>query len=407
MTENTAAPALILILLAFAALAAALVVGFLVGQARGKRALSGPGGSPWQEALAPVNASLAALAEQVQRAEREQLTASVSLKTELTTQLSQQVASLTRSTDDVRREASRLNAVLSRTGARGRWGEMQLRRLVEAAGMLERVHFDEQVSHQSDFGTVRPDMIVNLAGDRCIVVDAKAPMAAFLQAEQSVDEDMTLTLMRQHAADVIRHIDTLRGKEYQRSVPQNAEFVVMFLPSESLLEAALDARPDLLDYAFARDIVPATPTTLFALLRTVSLSWRQERLAQHAEEIQALGKELHARIATMAGHFAKVGTSLDAAVTHYNKAVGSLETRVLVTARAFNDFGVTDGALPAISTLTQPTRGLAAAEFVEEINQEIPSRIGVFDVETDNAATTLNHATVTLQGGDPATERAS
>jgi DNA recombination protein RmuC len=407
MTETSAAPALILILLAFAALAAALAVGFLMGHARGTRALAGPGGSPWQEALAPVSASLAALAEQVQRAEREQLTASVSLKTELTTQLSHQVASLTRSTDDVRREASRLNAVLSRTGARGRWGEMQLRRLVEAAGMLERVHFDEQVSHQSDFGTVRPDMIVNLAGDRCIVVDAKVPMAAFLQAEQSVDEDMTLSLMRQHAADVIRHIDTLRGKEYQRSVPQNAEFVVMFLPSESLLEAALDARPDLLDYAFARDIVPATPTTLFALLRTVSLSWRQERLAQHAEEIQALGKELHARIATMAGHFTRVGTSLDAAVAHYNKAVGSLETRVLVTARAFNEFGVTDTALPPISTLTQPTRGLAAAEFVEEITPETRGRTGRLEAQTDTVATTPNHATATRQGGGPATERAS
>ena len=166
-----------------------------------------------------------------------------------------------------------------------------------------------------------------------------------LSAERSTDEATTSLLMKQHATDLIGHIDALQGRDYQRFVPNNCEFIVMFLPSESLLEAALDARPDLLDHAFSRNVVPATPTTLFALLRTVSLSWRQERLAQHAEEIQQLGKELHARLSTMALHFTRVGTSLHAAVTNYNKAVGSLESRVIDTARAFNDFGVTDTPL--------------------------------------------------------------
>jgi DNA recombination protein RmuC len=208
-------------------------------------------------------------------------------------------------------------------------------------------------------------MIIDLAADRCVVVDAKVPLNAFLEAERSTDEATTNALMKQHATDLIRHIDALHGKDYQRFVPQNCEFTVMFLPSESLLEAALDARPDLLDYAFERNVVPATPTTLFALLRTVNLSWRQERLAQHAEEIQQLGKELHARLATMAAHFARVGSSLDAAVSNYNKAVGSLESRVLVTARAFNDFGVTDATLAEIPVLTERVRSLAAPELTD------------------------------------------
>ena len=362
MTTTSLLPLIIILAtVASCAVVACIVMGVLLS--RGSRRLSGA--SPWSEALVPVTASLSALADQVQRTERENVTAQATLRTELTSQLSHHVTALTKSTDDVRREASRLNAVLGRTGARGRWGEMQLRRLVESAGMLERVHFTEQAPHQGDSGVVRPDMIINLAADRCIVVDAKVPLNAFLEAERSTDEATTNLLMKQHATDLIRHIDALQGRDYQRFVPNNCEFIVMFLPSESLLEAALDARPDLLDHAFSRNVVPATPTTLFALLRTVSLSWRQERLAQHAEEIQQLGKELHARLSTMALHFTRVGSSLDAAVAHYNKAVGSLESRVLVTARAFNDFGVTDTPLAEIPLITERVRTLSAPELTD------------------------------------------
>ncbi len=361
MTTTSLLPLIILATVASCAVVACIVMGVLLS--RGSRRLSAT--SPWSDALVPVTASLSALADQVQRTERENVTAQATLRTELTSQLSHHVTALTKSTDDVRREASRLNAVLGRTGARGRWGEMQLRRLVESAGMLERVHFTEQAPHQGDAGVVRPDMIINLAADRCIVVDAKVPLNAFLEAERSTDEATTNLLMKQHATDLIRHIDALQGRDYQRFVPNNCEFIVMFLPSESLLEAALDARPDLLDHAFSRNVVPATPTTLFALLRTVSLSWRQERLAQHAEEIQQLGKELHARLSTMALHFTRVGSSLDAAVAHYNKAVGSLESRVLVTARAFNDFGVTDTPLAEIPLITERVRTLSAPELTD------------------------------------------
>ena len=361
MTTTSLLPLIILATVASCAVVACIVMGVLLS--RGSRRLSAA--SPWSEALVPVTASLSALAQQVQRTERENVIAQATLRTELTSQLSHSVTALTKSTDDVRREASRLNAVLGRTGARGRWGEMQLRRLVESAGMLERVHFTEQSTHQGDAGVVRPDMIINLAADRCIVVDAKVPLNAFLEAERSTDEATTNLLMKQHATDLIRHIDALQGRDYQRFIPNNCEFVVMFLPSESLLEAALDARPDLLDHAFSRNVVPATPTTLFALLRTVSLSWRQERLAQNAEEIQQLGRELHARLSTMALHFTRVGSSLDAAVANYNKAVGSLESRVLVTARAFNDLGVTDTPLVEIPLITERVRTFSAPELTD------------------------------------------
>ena len=361
MTTTSLLPLVILATVASCAVLACIVMGVMLGRRSSRLSAA----SPWNDALGPVTASLSALADQVQRTERENVTAQATLRTELTSQLSHHVTALTKSTDDVRREASRLNAVLGRTGARGHWGEMQLRRLVESAGMLERVHFTEQSSHQGDAGVVRPDMIINLAADRCIVVDAKVPLNAFLEAERSTDEATTNLLMKQHATDLIRHIDALQGRDYQRFIPNNCEFVVMFLPSESLLEAALDARPDLLDHAFSRNVVPATPTTLFALLRTVSLSWRQERLAQHAEEIQQLGKELHARLSTMALHFTRVGSSLDAAVTNYNKAVGSLESRVLVTARAFNDLGVTDTPLAEIPSITERVRTLSAPEFTD------------------------------------------
>ena len=361
MTTTSLLPLIILATVASCAVVACIVMGVLLS--RSTRRLSAT--SPWRDALVPVTASLSALAEQVQRTERENVTAQATLRTELTSQLSHHVTALTKSTDDVRREASRLNAVLGRTGARGRWGEMQLRRLVESAGMLERVHFTEQSTHQGDAGVVRPDMIINLAADRCIVVDAKVPLNAFLEAERSTDEATTNLLMKQHATDLIRHIDALQGRDYQRFIPNKCEFVVMFLPSESLLEAALDARPDLLDHAFSRNVVPATPTTLFALLRTVSLSWRQERLAQNAEEIQQLGRELHARLSTMALHFTRVGSSLDAAVANYNKAVGSLESRVLVTARAFNDLGVTDTPLVEIPLITERVRTFSAPELTD------------------------------------------
>ncbi len=338
---------------------ACLALGFVLGRVGTRR------DSPAElaTALAPVSAALQSLDGRIREAEREQASAQAALRTTLSTQLTEQVHALIRSTDDVRREAAHLRAVLGRTGARGQWGEMQLRRLVESAGLLDRVHFDEQATQRSDDGRLRPDMVIHLSGDRHLVVDAKVPLAAFLAADQA-SEDALAAALSQHATDVMRHVDALHAKGYRDAVDGTADFVVMFLPSESLLEAALQQRPDLLDYAFARDVIPATPTTLFALLRTIGLGWREERLAQHAEEISRLGRELHSRLATLAGHVTRLGSALTSAVTHYNKAVGSLETRVLVTARAFEDLGVTPDHLPEVPTVTEAARIVSAAELL-------------------------------------------
>ena len=340
-----------------------LIVGVVVGWALANRRASVL--PDLNAAIAPVRANLEALAAQVQRGEREQARATSELRTELTTALNHQVSAVVRSTEAVRTEAARLTSVLGRTGARGRWGEMQLRRLCEAAGLLDRVHFVEQSVHTVDERTVRPDLIVTLADNQSIVIDAKVPLTAYLDADAATDDAQVAALMAQHAADVVRHIDALHGRDYQRAVPDNAQFVVMFLPAESLLQAALEQRPDLLDYAFARGIIPATPTTLFAMLRTVAMSWKQHRLAEHAQQIADIGGELHGRLVIWASHLSKVGTSLDAAVGHYNKAVGSLESRVLVSARQFRDLGATDAELAAPTPITSLTRPLVAADLLE------------------------------------------
>ena len=337
------------------------LVGLVIGLALGRRG-SADRSAETPDPMASVRDALQSLAEQVRRTEVEQVAATAELRATVSAQLHDHVNAMVRSTDDVRREAASLRAVLGRSGARGRWGEMQLRRLVEAAGLLEQVHFDEQHSIRTDDGLLRPDMILRLPGERCVAVDAKVPLAAFLSLEQA-DADQT-ALLAQHADDVVRHIDVLSSRGYQDAL-DGADFVVLFLPAESLLEAALTQRPELLDLAFSKNVIPATPTTLFALLRIVGITWREERLAENAAEISRLGQELHGRLAVLAGHFARLGSSLDAAVTNYNKAIGSLESRVLVSARAFQRLGVTDAELPSPTPVTQPARGLAAAELVE------------------------------------------
>ena len=342
---------------------AALIVGVIVGWTLASRRT--PVLPDVAEAIAPIRANLDALAAQVQRGEREQAKSTSELRAELTTALDHQVRAVVRSTESVRAEAARLTSVLGRSGARGRWGEMQLRRLCEAAGLLDRVHFVEQSVHVIDERSVRPDLIVTLANDQSIVVDAKVPLAAYLEADAATEDAQVAAFMAQHATDVVRHIDTLHSRDYQRAVPGDAQFVVMFLPAESLLQAALEQRPDLLDYAFARGIIPATPTTLFAMLRTVAVSWRQHSLADHAQQIADIGGELHARLVTWTSHLTKLGASLDSAVAHYNKAVGSLESRVLVSARQFRDLGATEADLMRPEPITQTTRSPVTAELLE------------------------------------------
>jgi DNA recombination protein RmuC len=285
-------------------------------------------------------------------------------------QLKQQVDEVRHSTESLRRETSSLSTALRRPQVRGRWGELHLRRAVEIAGMVARCDFDEQVSVRNDGGLLRPDLVVNLAGGKHVVVDAKVPLDAFLDATSADDDEERDAHLTRHARQLRQHVDVLAAKSYWRSLPATPEFVVLFVPGESFLSAALEAEPSLLEYAAAQKVVLATPTTLIALLRTVAYAWTQQALADKAREIHELGRELHDRLGTMGGHLDKLGRSLTAAVGSYNRAVGSLETRVLVSARKFNELEVGDADLSAPEVVSEAARPLTAAELLDAVALE-------------------------------------
>ena len=276
-----------------------------------------------------------------------------------------QVDSMRLSTDTLRRETVSLSTALRKPQVRGRWGELHLRRAVELAGLVDRCDFTEQARLSG--GALRPDLVVRLAGGRTIVVDAKVPLDAFLDATATDDDDLRAHHLTRHAAQLRNHVNGLADKGYWRALPESPEFVVMFVPAEAFLSAALDAQTDLLEYAAERRVILATPTTLIALLRTVAHGWSHERLADQAAEVQRLGRELHERLATMGGSLARLGRSLTAAVGAYNQAVGSIEGRVLVTARRFSELGVTDDRLEEVEQVEVTPRSLAAAEFADDI----------------------------------------
>ncbi|RYU14188.1 DNA recombination protein RmuC [Nocardioides iriomotensis] len=295
-------------------------------------------------------------------------------------QLKQQVDEMRLSTESLRRETSTLTTALRRPQVRGRWGELHLRRAVELAGLVARCDFDEQVSVRHDPSTgsghgeaaLRPDMVVHLAGGKQVVVDAKVPLDAFLDATSADDEEEHLAHLRRHARQLRQHVDTLGGKAYWRGLRATPEFVVLFVPGESFLSAALEADPTLIEHAASRQVVLATPTTLIALLRTIAHAWTQEVLADRVHDIHVLGRELHERLATMGDHLDKVGRGLTAAVAAYNRAIGSLESRVLVSARRFTDLEVTPDALPAPEPVTDAPRQLSAAELLDAVAEPRP-----------------------------------
>ncbi|HET7430449.1 MAG TPA: DNA recombination protein RmuC [Nocardioides sp.] len=258
-------------------------------------------------------------------------------------QLREQVLDVRHSTDVLRRETQSLATALRRPQVRGRWGELHLRRAVELAGLVDRCDFAEQVPLAD--GSLRPDLVVRLAGGRSVVVDAKVPLDAFLDATAADDPDLREAHLARHARQLRAHADVLGSKRYWRALPETPEFVVLFLPAESFLSAALEADASLIEHAADRGVVLASPTTLIALLRTVAHGWRHEALADRAREIHGIGRDLHERLGTMGGHLGKLGRSLDAAVTAYNQTVGSWESRVLVAARRFEDLDATDDRL--------------------------------------------------------------
>ncbi|MBV9831989.1 MAG: DNA recombination protein RmuC [Marmoricola sp.] len=287
-------------------------------------------------------------------------------------ELRQQVDEVRHSAEQLRRETGALSTALRKPHVRGQWGELHLRRAVELAGMVQHCDFDQQVHLDRGEGAQRPDLVVRLAGGRSVVVDAKVPLDAHLDALATDDPEEAAAHLRRHARQLRTHVDTLAGKAYWRALADAPEFVVLFVPAESFLAAALDADPGLLEHAASRDVVVATPTTLIALLRTIAHGWTTATLAERTREIHELGRELYARIGVLGGHLDKVGRSLKGAVEAYNGAVGSVESRVLVTARQFEDIGVAREPLAQPQFVDQVPRPLTAAELLETVAEPRP-----------------------------------
>ncbi len=257
-----------------------------------------------------------------------------------------QVEQLTSSQERLQRETRNLSTAMRSPAARGRWGELQLRKVVEMAGMLEHCDFEVQVHAASDTGRLRPDLVAHLPGGKQVVVDAKVPLEAFQLAVDADSEDERRTAYVAHARQVRAHVDALSKKEYWRQFDRSPEFVVAFVPGDPLLAAAFEHDPGLIEHAVANDVLLATPTTLISLLRAVAYGWQQEALTENARAVQQLGRQLYDRLATLGGHLGKLGRSLTSSVEAYNSAVGSIETRVMVTARQFPELGVGSGDRP-------------------------------------------------------------
>lgn len=345
------------ILLTLIGLAVGLVLGWLLSRLRPSDAGAAALAALEQRAAgdAVIKDGLERLADQMRDLEHNRAT--------WQGQLRQQVEDVRLTAEGLRRETAALGTALRKPQVRGRWGELQLRRAVELAGMVDRCDFSEQHHVGHDGAALRPDLVVHLAGSRNVVVDSKVPLDAFLDAAEAEHPDEHAHHLARHARQVRQHVDALGAKRYWRALAQTPEFVVLFLPAEAFLSAALEADRSLLEHAAQRQVVLATPTTLIALLKTVAQGWSHEALADQAREIHQLGRDLHERLATLGSHFDKLGRSLGAAVNSYNQAVGSLEGRVLVSARKFTDLGIGGEMLEAPRQVETTRRALGAAEF--------------------------------------------
>jgi len=262
-------------------------------------------------------------------------------------------------------ETANLVKALRQPTVRGRWGEVQLRRVVEMAGMQAHCAFDEQVSVQTETGSLRPDMVIRLPGDRQVIVDAKAPLDAYLKAVEATENDQQLHWLDEHATQLRNHITTLGRKSYFSKFKPTPEFVVLFLPGEVFFSAALQADGSLIEYGAQNQVIPASPTTLIALLKAVSYGWQQEAITSNALEIARLGKQLYERVQTLGNHWSQLGSQLDKAVLAYNDATASLDSRVMVTARRFQSLQIStnDEALTALEPLTATPQSPRSAEF--------------------------------------------
>jgi DNA recombination protein RmuC len=307
--------------------------------------------------IKPLHEALEKLSMQAQELEKARTGAYASL--------TEQVKALLSAQHDLKTETGRLVTALRRPEVRGRWGEMQLRRVVEMAGMQAHCDFYEQETGEADGRRQRPDMLVRLPAGKSVVLDAKAPVAAFLEAVEAEGEAQRRQHLARFARHVREHIQALGAKAYWDQFQPAPEFVVLFLPGESFFSAALEQDPTLMEYAGEHKVILATPTTLIALLKAVYYGWRQEALAENARAISELGAQLYERLGKLAEHWSAVGRNLALATEAYNKATGSLETRVLVTARRFEALGAAPAGreIPTLAPVEQTPRALQAAEF--------------------------------------------
>ncbi len=311
-----------------------------------------------EQLLTPVRESLEAFSNRLTEVEKERVRMSSDLRS--------QVQSVHQTSEALRRETHALTTALRKPQVRGAWGEMQLKRVVELAGMVEHCDFMQQATASTSDGQIRPDLKVNLCDGKFLYVDAKMPLTGFLDAQETDDDIEAERRLQQFAKNVRGHVDALAGKRYWQADTGTPEFVVLFMPSEALAAEALQRMPDLHEHAALKDVVLATPTTLIATLRAVSYGWKQARVAENAAEVAQLGQELYERLGNMGKHFDRLGRSLQTSVKAYNEAVGSMESRVLVSARKFRDLKVTTAELELTAGVSEAVRPIAATELVAD-----------------------------------------
>lgn len=317
--------------------------------------------------MAPMRDSLQALEARLAEVERE--------RAAMTADLRSQVATVQLTGEQLRRETAALTTALRKPQVRGTWGELQLQRVIELAGMVEHCDFVQQETTTTDDAIIRPDVKVLLSHGKFVYVDAKVPLTSFLDAQEATEPTARQQALTLFARNVRAHVDSLASKQYWKADLGTPEFVVMFIPSEALLAQALQQMPDLLEWAAGRNVIVATPSTLIALLRSVAYGWAQAALADSAREVTMLGQELYGRLATLGSHFDKLGRSLGSSVKAYNQAVASMEGRVLVTARKLRDLKVTSEDLPQVRQVEETVRQIAAPELVEDATQ-VPALLG-------------------------------